>query len=372
MNCKKCGGNLIRIAEDIVQCENCGAKFRIKSTVKPQTPPEEKPQEPLREIDHTKPFFDATAREIIDEVLDEGKNDTLNRTFDDNVKSRAVLNSVEPEVQDYQSAQDVNDVITVYEQENYPETRDIMEKVYCSGCGKPVDLKTGICPSCGTVMPIPEKMTIVCPFCFYDKNNIYSEFCFKCGRDLEPERQRLGIELKQREHKNVPQEVPKKKSDIEDGESIPPVKKFMNFFGIVLAVIELFVLFTFDFVANSELSIGFGGIIDVLQGNAESNLITEALTNSIFGKVLGLVLLLFMVSVLAYIFGSIYFILVKKSILSSVSILSVVSMISNMVLLVIAEYISFKAFGGIKIELFSPIVNLVISIIVMFVSFMII
>lgn len=395
MNCRKCGGNLVMIEDTIVQCENCHTKYRIKPTASQQnvsnetsnkTTEEPKKEEKI-EIEYKKPFSSHEEQNNIEKLLSDVLNDDLNRTINDDLKSKLVINSIEPEIQDYKNSQDVNDEITEYEHENYPETREIQEKIYCSNCGAFVDLKTGICPECSNVMPLPKKMTITCPFCQYEKNNINSEFCIKCGRDLDIERERLGIVIERKEvPKSQQSSQHKKKEKEEDKENISvqkisASKIFLSIISIIVIVAEIMALVKFNFVASNDgsFALNLGNIIDIIKSTSgtETNL-QDLLTTLNFGdksieyftantmifQALTISVLIFIATSIIYVLMSVYGIL-KKSLPKSLLITSILNFISTIALSGIGVFIINKVVGSLVIGLFGPIMGMVIAFILM-------
>lgn len=408
MLCKKCGGNLLFVEDTIVECENCHTKYRVKPK-QPQSQPQSTPlssmmtsgltnskptvqpqvQTPERkiEIDYSKPFSSREEQSLIEQSLMDLLNDDLNRTKTDDIKSKLIANTTEPELVDFQSAQDINDVIKDYEQDNYPETRPLQENIYCSKCNNLVDLKTGICPQCQNVMPLPERRVITCPFCHYEQNNIRSEFCIKCGKDLDIERERLGIVLKEIEHKK-PQKQSSggSKEQEKGGKKASGGKIFFNLIACILLGLQAFALIKFDFISTEGIKVGFDGLLKLIQnfnnttelGNilTEMNLSETAITfftnYSIIFQVLSIAFLVMIATAGAYVLGSLFKMITSKTIMKGVMVLSVVNFMSSILFVGIMELIIYKATAELVLSVCSPLVSLIVSIVVMFISFMII
>lgn len=408
MLCKKCSGNLLRIDDTVVQCQSCLTKFRVKQKTQQDsvsmsipmsgfmnaslnnTPinniPENPPIQNKVEIKYSIPFSSQQDQGYIEKYLTDSKKDELNRTKNDDIKSKIITNTIEPEIIDVQNAQDVNDVIKEYEQENYPEAQVLQEKIYCSNCNKPVDLKTGVCPNCNHQMPLPERKTIECPFCHYEGNNIYSEFCIKCKKDLDLERERLGIVLPKREVVSLPKKSKsgKAKGDEKTKQKASFGRLFFNFITVCLLCLEVYCLATFDFISEGSLVITSKDLLEILKTDiANITPLLEKLNlgettvafftqNQIIFQVLTIAILVFFVTIVLYVVGSLFKMLFKKSVMKSVGMLSVLNFIASIILAGFCELLVYKALSSIVIGTFSPIIVLMISFIVMFISFMII
>ena len=399
MLCKKCNGNLVFVEDTIVQCENCHTKYRVKPKqpqtsvlTQPQTPTFSAPQEPKVperkiEIDYSKPFSSREEQSLIEQSLMDLLGDDLNRTKTDDIKSKLIANSTEPELVDYQSAQDINDVIKEYEQDNYPETRPIQENIYCSKCNNAVDLKTGMCPNCQNIMPLPERKVITCPFCYYELNNIRSEFCIKCGKDLDIERERLGIVLQPREHKKPQKSSGGDKSSSQDKGDVKKASGGRIIFNLIAAILlglQVFAITKFNFIATEIQTIDFKGLLELIQkfnaGDFETILagmnfsekaIEFFLQYRIIFQVLSIGFLVLVVTAGAYILGSLFKMLTSKSIMKGVIVLSVINFMASIIFVGIMELIIYQVAQELVINLCSPLIALIVSIVVMFISFMI-
>ena len=400
MLCKKCGGNLVYIEETIVQCENCLAKYRVKprqaTTIERPTENPVYDNQPQKKeeivIDHTKPFSSSVAeQEMIDEELEELSEDELNRTLDEDVKKKLLPDNEEVELEDsdIQNRQDVNDVIKEYEEEIYPDMRPILEKIYCSSCSKPVDLKTGVCPNCGNVMPLPERQIITCPYCQYDKNNIYSEFCIKCGKDLDIERDRLGITLKSRA-KKVPVQTgkpKKKKEESEDvGQRLTGGKIFASILTVIMLLVQGGMFFFYKFITNGDLNIDTGNsLFDFIKASTKEDMtevvknfgitnegkIALLVENSFIKTIMSMILLIFVLSVFAYAISSLYGIFVKKAVSKPAKSIALINFFCSLLLLGFGQLMSFWAISTYTIGAFSSTIMPIISLVVTFISFVI-
>ena len=417
MNCKSCGSVLhyINTDEGIVQCPNCKKKYRVKKPASNNMNSfsqnqdwtkqmsnmnfgvQSQPQMEQRQIDITRevPFSSTQQQQLIESKINEILADDLDRTFTDDLKSKIIKDNTdtiakEPQIQDYQNAQDVNDVIKEYEHENYPETRPIQEKIFCSSCGSAVDLKTGECPECHNTMPLPPRKVIECPFCHYEKNNVNSAFCIKCGKDLEPERERLEIKLEKRTSPREKQQVKSSSNKDKDEKDTQGKASFgrilFNLICIGLLGAQGYIAYTMTIIKSSDNSfiLNFENLFKIIQNIQENETLlgiikgftTEEIATALVTKnkflliLIGIAIVVMLASMLMYILSSLIKIITGK-ISKSVGTMSVLNFVSNLVFTGILEYMLFSLCGALSFGMYASIINLGISSLVMFISFLI-
>ena len=106
--------------------------------------------------------------------------------------------------------------------------------------------------------------------------------------------------------------------------------------------------------------------------NLPETAITFFTKYTIIFQVLSITFLVMVATAGVYLIGSLFKIVSQKSIMKGVMVLSVVNFMSSILFVGIMELIVYKAIGELVLNLCSPLIALILSIIVMFISFMII